>query len=322
MSRQFIFSPVRTCFIVMLSLLLGGRTPLYSQSFAGAGSGSNAGRSGSAVISKPSFAVQKEGHGRPMIFIPGLYCSGEVWKETVKHFSSHYTCYTLTLPGFAGQSAIQSDSILVTIVHELADYIRQERIDKPVIVGHSLGGYMALAFGIYHPELAGDLVIVSSAPFLPALAMSPDISVDSAGKIGLMIRKAMVAQSPAQVRQYQQYSLGTMIRDTAKMAPVIEMAVKSDPATQGEVMYELFSQDLRPLVGRIRSRILALSDWSAYKQYGATRESVQTGLQAQYRQIGQGLLTIRINDLSKHFIMYDEPQWMYGQMDEFLAGAR
>jgi len=49
---------------------------------------------------------------------------------------------------------------------------------------------------------------------------------------------------------------------------------------------------------------------------------VQTGLQAQYRQIGQGLLTIRINDLSKHFIMYDEPQWMYGQMDEFLAGAR
>jgi hypothetical protein len=130
----------------------------------------------------------------------------------------------------------------------------------------------------------------------------------------------MVVQTPAQVRQYQQYALGTMIRDSAKIAAVIEMAVKSDPATQGEVMYEIFSQDLRPLMGKIHSRVLALADWSAYKQYGATRESVRTNLLGQYKGLGQGLLTIAINDDSKHFIMFDEPGWMYGQVETFLAG--
>ncbi|HMH21984.1 MAG TPA: alpha/beta hydrolase [Puia sp.] len=311
MNSLFSISPIRAVAIIALSLLLGGRTQLHAQSLT-------ATRVNTHVAGKPSFAVQKEGHGRPMIFIPGLYCSGDVWKDAVKHFSQHYTCYTLTLPGFAGQPPIRADSILIELVHELAAYIRQEKLEKPVIVGHSLGGYMALAFGVYHPELAGDLVIVSSAPFLPALAMSPDVTVDSAGKIGLMIKKAMVVQTPAQIKQYQQYTLATMIRDTARMAPVIEMAVRSDPATQGEIMYELFSQDLRPMVGKIHSRVLALADWSAYKQYGASAESVKTNLQGQYKLLGPGLLTIDINDLSKHFIMFDEPDWMYSQMDNFL----
>jgi pimeloyl-ACP methyl ester carboxylesterase len=269
---------------------------------------------------KPSFAVQKTGSGRPMIFIPGLYCSGEVWQDAVKHFSSHFTCYTITLPGFAGQPplAVPSDSILMTLADQLADYIRQEHLKNPVIVGHSLGGWMTLAFGVRHPDLAGDLVIVSSAPFLPALAMGSDITVDSAGKIGLLIKKGINGQTPAQVKQNQKYTLNTMISDSTKIPAVIDMAVKSDQPTQGEVMYELFSEDLRPLMGRVHSRILVLADWSAYKGYGATRESVQENLQGQYKLAGPGLVTIAINDVTKHFIMYDQPEWMYGQMDTFL----
>ena len=119
----------------------------------------------------PSFSFHKEGSGKPMIFIPGLDCSGEVWKDAVRHFSKHFTCYTLTLPGFAGQPPIHSDSFLENVTNQLAAFIRKERLDRPVIIGHSLGGWLALAFAIHYPELTGDLVIVSSAPFLPALSM-------------------------------------------------------------------------------------------------------------------------------------------------------
>jgi N-formylmaleamate deformylase len=266
----------------------------------------------------PSFSIHKEGSGKPMVFIPGLDCSGEVWKDAVQHFSKHFTCYTLTLPGFAGQPPIHSDSILATVVGELAAFIRKEKLERPIIIGHSLGGWLALDFAIHYPELTGDLVIVSSAPFLPALSMGKDITVDSAAAIGRKIKAGMASQTPAQVRQSAAYYLATLIRDSSRIAEVTEMEVKSDQPTQAEVMYELFSQDLRPVVGGIKTRVLALADWSAYKQYGATRENVYTNLQNQYKNVQH--LTIAMNDSSRHFIMFDEPDWFYGQVDNFVAG--
>ncbi len=268
-----------------------------------------------------SFAVTKTGKGSPLIFIPGLECSGDVWNDAVTHFSSTHTCYVLTLPGFAGQPPISDHDILGTVVSQLADYIRENHIQKPVIIGHSLGGWVALALGVAHPDLARGLVIVSSAPFLPTLAMGPDITLDSATRIGQLIKKGMSGQSPAQVEASQKMYLPTMIRDSARINEVVAMAARSDQPTQGEVMAELFSGDLRPSMGQIRCPILALADWSAYKAYGTTAESVKANLEDQYKKLSSengARLMIAINDSSKHFIMYDEPQWFYAQVDRWL----
>jgi len=270
-----------------------------------------------------SFAVSKTGQGSPLIFIPGLECSGEVWNDAVAHFSSGHTCYILTLPGFAGQPPLADSNILGAVVSQLANYIRENHIQKPVIIGHSLGGWVALAFGVAHPDLAKGLVIVSSAPFLPALSMGSDVTLDSARKIGLLIKKGMSGQSPAQVQAGQKMYLHTMIRDSARIDEVAAMAARSDQPTQGEVMAELFSGDLRPSMGQIHCPVLALADWSAYKTYGATAGSVRTNLEDQYKKLSSAngaSLTIAINDSSKHFIMYDEPQWFYDQVDRWLAG--
>jgi pimeloyl-ACP methyl ester carboxylesterase len=278
---------------------------------------------GAPHLKSQSFAVSKSGQGSPLIFIPGLDCSGDVWKDAVAHFSSGHTCYVLTLPGFAGRPPINGNNILGTVVSQLADFVRENHIQKPVIVGHSLGGWVALAFGIAHPDLPGGLVIVSSAPFLPALSMGTGIALDSAAKIGLLIKNAMLRQSPDQVAAYQKMYLPTLIRDSARINEVTAMAVASDQPTQGEVMYELFSGDLRPSVGQIHCPILALADWSAYKAYGATAATTKANLTEQYKKLSQANganLTIAINDNSKHFIMYDEPQWFYEQVDGWLSG--
>ncbi len=263
------------------------------------------------------FAVEKTGSGRPMILIPGLYSSGKVWDETVAHFKNNYACYEITLPGFAGQPAIRSDSILKTMAVQLANFIRQNKLVKPILVGHSLGGFLILLVGEMYPDLPGGLIVVSSAPFLPGLAMSPDVTVDSSQKIGLMIKNAMKAMTPEQIRQSQQYALPTMIHDSAKIVLVKEMAIKSDSYTQGEVMYELFGMDLRPAMKNISCPILVLGDWVSYKKYGASRENVMKNYTAQFRLAPK--TTIVLNDSSYHFIMYDEPDWLYHQMEGFLA---
>jgi N-formylmaleamate deformylase len=232
------------------------------------------------------------------------------------HFKKNFECYTITLPGFAGQPPIKTDSVLNAVTQQLALYIRQNKLHKPIIVGHSLGGWLALDFAAKYPDLAGDIVCISSAPFMPALSMGAKISLDSTRKIGALIKKGIIAQTPEQVRTTQKYYLATMIRDTAKIALVAEMAIRSDPKTQGEVMYELFSSDIRSLMGNIKSRILVLGDWSAYKEYGATRESVHESYKEQFKLARQ--VTIAMNDDSRHFIMFDEPEWFYSKADDFL----
>ena len=86
-----------------------------------------------------SFRVQVVGKGRPMILIPGLMSSGETWNSTVARYQDRFECHVLTLAGFAGVPPITTP-LLATVRTELADYIRGQQLDRPVIVGHSLGG--------------------------------------------------------------------------------------------------------------------------------------------------------------------------------------
>jgi N-formylmaleamate deformylase len=263
-----------------------------------------------------SFKDEVIGKGRPMVFIPGLYSAGEVWKEAASRFAGNYECHLITLPGFAGVPPIKSDSILATVANELAVYIKQKGLKQPIIVGHSLGGWLALKIGITHPEAVGDLVIVSSSPFLPALMDTASTS-ESMRPMATQMRTGMVSQTPDEIRTYQKMMLPGMISDTSKVATVLEQAVKSDAATQGQVMYELFTSDLRPAIGIIPTRILVMGDWAGYKAYGATRASVTKAFADQFSLAPR--TSIVINDKALHFIMLDQPEWFHSELQKFLA---
>src|SRR5882724_8181158 len=109
----------------------------------------------------PSFHVDITGKGKPMILIPGFASSGKTWDSTVAHYKDKYQCHVLTLAGFAGEPRIEAP-FLETVRKDLAAYIRKNKMDKPVIVGHSLGGFMALWLAVKEPDLVGPLVIVDS----------------------------------------------------------------------------------------------------------------------------------------------------------------
>ncbi len=264
---------------------------------------------------QPTFAVSKTGHGPALILIPGLDCSGEVWSETADRYKDRFTCYSLTLPGFAGVAPHYSDSILSSLSTEIAAWIARQGIRKPILIGHSLGGWLALKIEADHPGISGGIVCVSSAPFLPALSMGDDISMDSARATGAMIKRYMSAMKPS--RANERPTLAFMIRDSVRIEQVVDMALHSDPPTQAEVMYELFSTDLRPDMAKVRCPILVLGDWSSYKSYGATRDNTLEKYQHQFSKAPQ--VTIVLNDASRHFIMYDEPSWFFAQVDPFLG---
>ncbi|MDX5419410.1 MAG: alpha/beta hydrolase [Hymenobacteraceae bacterium] len=263
-----------------------------------------------------SFKVEVTGKGKPMILIPGLTCSGEVWNETVARYKNDYQCHVLTLAGFAGQPAVQADKFLETVRNELAVYIRQQKLNKPLVIGHSLGGFLGLWLGAKEPDLVGGLVIIDSAPFLPAL-INPAITAEGAKAMAETMINNMRGQTKEQLQQTQPQMLRSMITDDANIAKAAEWGYTSDGNTVAKAIYELYTTDLRNDLASIKAPTLVMAAWIAYKPYGTTHESTKLNFQNQYRLLPNYELVV--NDKAKHFIMWDDPEGFYAAMDNFIS---
>ena len=85
-------------------------------------------------------------------------------------------------------------------------------------------------------------------------------------------------------------------------------------------MSELFAADLRADIAKIKMPVLVMGAWIGYKEYGATHDTTEANLRAQYAKL-EGV-RIAVTDTSRHFIMWDDPNWMFAQMDRFLEPAK
>jgi len=105
--------------------------------------------------------------GEPIIFLHGITASLQAWVgSSVKFAETLGPCYSVSLPGHypAAFPAGFNTSMLTpeTIADVLANTIRQLTSGKPAtLIGHSTGGFSALAVAIYHPELVSRVVSVS-----------------------------------------------------------------------------------------------------------------------------------------------------------------
>jgi pimeloyl-ACP methyl ester carboxylesterase len=264
-----------------------------------------------------SFHVTVTGHGEPMILIPGLNSAGEVWDSTVAHYQQRYECHVLTLAGFAGQPPIRED-LLATARKELAAYIREHHMQHPVIVGHSLGGFLALQLAIKEPDLPGRLVIVDSLPALGAAGNPVITAADMQANAG-RLREGMLAASSADRLQYQKASVAAMVTAAADAERISGWGTASDPRTTADAMYDILATDLRDDVAKIKAPTLVLGTWVAYEKY-ATQAQILKNFQQQYKKL-KGV-RIELAPTARHFIMYDQPEWMLGLMDDFLSQAK
>ncbi len=262
---------------------------------------------------KPSFAAKVVGHGPPVILIPGLSCSGAVWDGTVAHLKDHYECHVLTLAGFAGQPRIEAP-FLETVRNDLATYIRDKKLNHPIIIGHSLGGFLALWLASHDPDLPGPLVIVDAFPFLP-VAFNPSATAESVKPMAEQMRAATAAGGE-QFVQNSAMSVKTMVTKPADFDLVISWVKTTDPIAAGNALFDLFTHDLRGDLAKIKSPALVLGTWIAYKDF-STRADVEASIRQQYAKLKN--CKIVMADNARHFIMLDDPQWFYSQLDAFLA---
>ena len=76
------------------------------------------------------FKVEITGSGHPILLIPGLSSSGDVWRETVSRYQNSFECHIFTLAGFAGQPPVRTDHYLQTMRDALIAYIQKNNLTK------------------------------------------------------------------------------------------------------------------------------------------------------------------------------------------------
>jgi pimeloyl-ACP methyl ester carboxylesterase len=264
--------------------------------------------------------VQVTGHGQPMILIPGYSCPGEVWDGTVAHYKDHYQVHVISLAGFAGLPRVPGP-FLDTAREAIAAYVLKNKLDHPVFAGHSLGGFLALDIAAHYPDLAGKLVIVDSYPMLAAM-MDPTMTAEKARASAEQLRKGMAGQSQDMFERTMKSGMYTrpMVTKDSDLDRLIAWGLKSDRTALTDAMSELIAGDLRADVAKIKVPVLVMGTWIGYKEYGGSHETTEASLRTQYAKL-EGV-RIAVTDTARHFIMWDDPNWMFAQMDRFLEPAK
>lgn len=257
------------------------------------------------------FKVEVSGNGPALILIPGLASSSIVWKDTAAALQDRYQVHVLTLAGFAGTKALpnsaMSKGFIAAQEQAIVDYIAKQQLHKPVVIGHSLGGFLALSLAANHSDKIGAAINVDGLPALGAMYAEAQAAMQKSGN-----------PPPPQNTGFDPMAMAkNMANNTQWHAQIAKDMMTSDPMTSGRTMGELASKDLRPALSNVRVPVLTLGALQNGAPY-TPAEQVQATYEKQLANIPKDLNHMAFAKDSKHFIMADAPAWMQQQVNDFL----
>ena len=252
------------------------------------------------------FEVAKTGTGKQaIIFIPGFASSGDVWNETRANFEKEFTCYTFTMAGFAGVKP-QPNASFKNWETEIVNYIKANKIEKPIVIGHSMGGVLALAIASDYPELISKIVVVDALPCLAALR-DPSFKSKENNDCSSMVNQ-IGAMSEDEFLQMQKRNMAMLLADASKQDEVISWSMKSDRKTFSEMYCDFSNTDLRDKIVAIKCPSLILLEFG----FSNFKEPIE----AQYKNLKTA--SFQYSNKGLHFIMYDDKEWYLAQLSNFV----
>ena len=244
-----------------------------------------------------------------LLFLHGLTDSGAGWPEAVAHWQGDYAITTVDQRGHGGSPRFTTDQLAGHPGDLMVDdaVALLEGLDRPVLIGHSLGGAVGLAAAVRRPDLVRALVLEDPAPLGPD---EPERSPSTGAEYRAGIEDSRRAADDEELLRIR--------RDAHPDWPESELLVTGHAEQQIDADY-LAHGDWKPtmrwpeLFERIQVPTLVVSGDKP------DEICVTAALEAGLERIGNPLVTlVRIPDAG-HCIRREQPEAYYAAVDDWLA---
>lgn len=252
--------------------------------------------------------ITKSGHGVPILFLPGFITPGSVWDETVKNLKGNYESHLVSYAGFNGIDPIPMPWY-DAIKKELIAYVKINKLTHLKLIGHSMGGNLAVDLAAELGSAVDHVIIVDALACMREVMM-PGVPVE-AFQYESAYNQQMLAQQAEAFQQNASMMAQGMSANAEKHELLKGWILEADRKTYVYGYTDLLKLDVRPALANIKVPVLIL---------GApfpTKEIVTPAFEKQYATLTNK--TIEIAPAGRHFIMFDQPQWLYNQINSFLA---
>ena len=247
------------------------------------------------------FSVQVTGSGPDVVLIPGLTSGRHVWFGSVRAVAG-YRYHLLQVSGFAGEPVRgnREGAVIAPLATEIARYIAERGLERPAIVGHSMGGTLGLMLGADHPGLVGRLMVVDMLPQPAGLIGGTSTSL---GPFGDRLRGMLASPGGRRV-------LGSLM---SAFSPPDTGERASDPDLVGRALHDLARIDLSNRLAAIRAPMTVV--------YGSPdpqgRAAIERTFASAYAR-ARGARLVRI-DGAGHMVMLDQPARFNAALRAFLS---
>jgi N-formylmaleamate deformylase len=277
--------------------------------FAAAAACSHAAPAPEKPSEPPAFTVKVSGAGRAVIFIPDLAAPGDIWDTTVAHLGGRVEAHVLDIAGFADTPPV-ANPLLPKLRTQLTAYIRDHKLEKPILVGHMFGGTVAFMVAMAEPDLVGGVVSVDSPPSRGA-GNADDAAEAQEG------RKGLTDAPPERFAKMMAGRFKSMMADPERAKLFVDRVAKSSQAEVPDAFYDMMTRDLRVEIPKIRAPVLVFMTQGNLPP--PAWPIVKEQWEAQLAAIPKHELVVVPN--SKHYVMFDAPDAFFGPFDRFLASA-
>lgn len=270
---------------------------------------------GAAPFESARISVMAQGDGPDVVLIPGLTSSPEIWKETAAAIPG-YRYHFVQLNGFAGAPAAGNaeGTVIAASAAEIARYIKEQGLEHPVVIGHSMGGTLGMMVAARNPGLVDKLMVVDMVPFPGIFFGPPGTTAQSVKPAADAIRANLLTQSEDARAQSIAANIATMVTNEANRAMPVRHGLTSDRGVGANAMHELITTDLRPELANYKGSLRVL--YVKTPGVPLTAEQFDAVYRASYAAAPQASFS-RIND-SLHFIMLDQPDLFRDEVRAFL----
>lgn len=267
-----------------------------------------------ARFTSDRISVVTRGSGRDIILVHGLGGSRDLWADAAATLDDRYRLHLVQINGFGGTPAPATTDSLVAapVAAEIARYIRETGIRQPAVIGHSMGGTIAMMVAARNPGVVGRLMVIDMPPFMGAVFGVPAGTAADMKPFAAQVRTEILTV-PFDSTMFAKMIPAMTFVDS--MRPVLLQLVRaSDRRMVANAFHEIILTDLRQELPRINVPMSVL--YVVPADVPLTPDQFDASMKELFRNAPHARL-VRI-DNARHFLQYDQPARFIAEVDGFM----